>query len=81
MTDPAIYRLEMAVPDLERPPSHPGAGGVAVRCQGRQGRCGQVLGVVAGGYFYLRHHEREATCPLPVWVRCEKCGARRAVKG
>ena len=24
--------LERAVPDLERPPSHPGAGGVAVLC-------------------------------------------------
>lgn len=73
--------LERAVPDLERPPSHPGAGGVAVRCLGRQGRCQQVLGVVAGGYFYLRHEGREATCPLPVWTKCERCNARREIRG
>lgn len=73
--------LERAVPDLERPPSHPGAGGVAVRCLGRQGRCPQVLGVVAGGYLYTQHKGREIISSLPTWVRCENCGARRAVRG
>ncbi len=76
-----MMELERAVPDLERPPSHPGAGGVAVRCQGKGGRCQQVLGVVAGGYFYLRHHEREAICPLPTWVKCERCQMRQKVGG
>lgn len=71
--------LERAVPDLERPPTHPGPGGVPVRCMGRAGRCGQTLGVVAGGYLYTRHEGREITGPLPQWVKCERCGCRTKV--
>lgn len=71
--------LERAVPDLERPPSHPGADGVKVNCKGRGGRCGQALGVVWGGRFYVRHKEREIISPLPVWVKCERCDMRQKV--
>lgn len=70
---------ERAVPDLERPPAHPGADGVAVRCIGRAGRCPQTLGVVSGGRIYVRHEGREIVAPLPAWVKCERCGCRQRV--
>lgn len=73
--------LERAVPDLERPPTHPGADGRAVRCLGRAGRCGQTLGVVANGRLYVRHEGRELTYDLvqPVWIKCERCQMRQKV--
>ena len=60
-----------AITNLERLPRHAGPGAVAVRC-----RCGRVLGVVEGGYLFVRHDGRELTATLPAEVRCEKCGHR-----
>jgi hypothetical protein len=73
--------IERAVPDLTRPPTHPGPDGVAIYCLGQSGRCGRTLGVVSGGYFYSRHEGRETISDLtrPAWVQCERCKARRRV--
>lgn len=61
-----------AITSTVRLPRHPGEHATVVKCK----NCDNRLGIVGGGYLFVRHKGRETTCQLPAEVRCEECGQR-----
>ena len=70
----ALERQAITATTLARIPRRPGPGAVAVRCQGRNGTCRQVVAVIDGDFVFIRHNGGEWVGMLPGEAKCPRCG-------
>lgn len=61
------------LPALEQQtiPAAPGPTAECWRCA-----CGNMLGLVCGGFVFSRHKGRDVTAALPARIQCDRCGKR-----
>jgi hypothetical protein len=60
----------ITVPAIQ-PPAAPGKDAEVWRCI-----CGNVLGVIAAGWVFVRWKDREVAAALPTRIKCNRCGRK-----